>query len=458
LLRQGVRPMAFLPTPRQRVQHLLRRAGFGYSAAELEEYVRLGVDGTVDRLLNPAGVDDSATDATVTSILTAFATIDPMDQDLKRAQREALFRAWYVRMTASRRPLLERMTYFWHDHFATALAKVDRPDYMQRQNDTIRANALGSFRDLLLSVARDPAMLVYLDNRSNVKARPNENYARELLELHTLGQGNGYTETDIKETARALTGWRIENGDAIFTPSRHDTGEKTVLGKRGAFDEIGIVDLLAAHPGTAEYVCDKLVRFFVRPDGDAALARRAADRFMATGGNIREVMRTILLADEMYSAAAYRSQIKSPTELIVGAERALELATDGRGEIDVARRMGQLLYEPPNPAGWTGGPEWVNATTMLARSNFANDITGLRKVGADVPALLRKYGATVSATAVVDFVLDLLVGGDANGETRAVLVEHAGGEAHFNFEEAARDGRLNGVVYLALSMPLYQVA
>jgi uncharacterized protein (DUF1800 family) len=330
---------------------------------------------------------------------------------------------------------------------------------MQRQNDTLRANALGSFRDLLLSVARDPAMLVYLDNRSNVKGRPNENYARELLELHTLGQGNEYTERDIKEAARALTGWRIENNEGMFTPARHDPGSKTILGKTGTFDEVGVVELLAAHPGTAKYVSDKLVRFFVHPDGDAALTARVADRWVATNGNVREVVRVILLSDEMYSEAAFRSRIKSPTELIVGAKRALEVATDGRSEIDVARRMGQLLYDPPSPAGWTGGMEWINATTILTRSSFANDLTGLRaRAGVDVPGLLRRHGATGSAGVVADFVLDLLVGGRADAETRTVLIEHLGGDAHFNFEEAARDGRLNGLVYLALSMPLYQVA
>ncbi|MFA7296741.1 MAG: DUF1800 domain-containing protein, partial [Dehalococcoidia bacterium] len=334
--------MAALDTSRAKIQHLLRRAGFGYRAGELDEYVALGLAGTVERLLDPPP-EDVAVDAAVMRLLAPFDG-PALDRDLDRERRAALYRAWYVRMAGTRRPLVERMTYFWHDHFATSLSKVTWASLMQTQNDTFRRLALGSFEELLLAIARDPAMLLFLDNRTNSRTRPNENYARELMELHTLGEGNGYTETDIKEAARALTGWRLaEDGTAVFRRPEHDPGTKTVLGKTGTFNDADIVHLLASHRGTARYVTDKLVRFFVRPDGHAALAARAADTYMATNGSIREVLRTILLAPEMYEPAAYRSIIKSPTEVMVGLRRALEAPLESRAETETGRLLGQLI-------------------------------------------------------------------------------------------------------------------
>lgn len=449
--------MAALDNSRAKIQHLLRRTGFGYRASELEEYVGLGLAGTVDRLLNPPP-EDVALDAVVERILTPFAG-PALDRDLDRERRAALYRAWYVRMAGTRRPLVERMTYFWHDHFATSISKVTFASLMQTQNDTFRRLALGSFEELLLAVTRDSAMLIFLDNRTNSRTRPNENYARELMELHTLGEGNGYTETDIKEAARALTGWRLtEAGEAIFRRTEHDPGTKTVLGKSGQFNDADVVRLLASYRGTARYISDKLVRFFVRPDGHEALAARATDTYMATNGSIREVLRTILLAPEMYEPAAYRSIIKSPTEVMIGLRRALEAPLDSRAETEFGRALGQLIYDPPNPAGWTGGGDWINATTILGRANYASRITALRAdANPDIPALYRRYRVTGSATSVVDWTLDLLVGGDVEEDTRGLLIDHLGG-MHFDFEAAARDGRLHGMVYLVASMPLYQIA
>lgn len=444
-------------TERQRVQHLLRRATFGVSARELEEYVALGTSGTVEALLRPEAVDDPAADAAVALAAAPF-DLDPADPEVRRQQRGALHRAWLTRLVLTRRPLLERMTYFWHDHFATALGKVNNPLLMHRQNATLRAHAIGSFEALLLAVTRDPAMMIYLDNRSNARTAPNENYARELLELHTLGEGGGYSEADVKQAARALTGWRLQDDSAVFRPQQHDPGRKTVLGQTGTFDDAALIALLARHPGTARYICDKLVRFFVRPDSSPDLVGRATEVFTRTNGDIREVMRAILLSPELFEGPAYRSIVKAPAEFVIGVARALEVKTDGTPEFDAARRIGQTLFDPPNPAGWPAGPAWVNATTILARSNYASDITRLRGAHvADVPALLRPHGVTGSAEEVVDFLLDLLVGGDVPPSTRSVLIDHIGGPTHFRFEQAARDGTLHGLVYLILSMPLYQV-
>lgn len=445
-----------LDTERRRIQHLLRRAGWGYSAAELREYLALGLEGTVDRLLHPERVDDSASNAAIEALI----------EDDPREKRGALIGTWYLRLLTTKRPLLEQMTYFWHDHFATAIHKVGNPGLMQVQNETLRRLALGDFRELLAAVTRDPAMMVWLDNRTNVKGAPNENYARELLELHTLGEGELYTETDIKEAARALTGWVVDGqrrtgGDARarFVPRRHDAGEKTFLGGTGNLDDTDIVEILASQPATAAYVGRKLWRFFAVPDPTPALVDRTTEAYFASDRSIAEMVRTILLSEEMYSPEAYRWRVKSPVELVIGAERALELSAPLRREPQFTKQMGQLLFDPPNPAGWPEGGAWINSNTILGRANFANELTRARgRAVFDPLASLERYGATGSAEEIADFLLDLLVGGDADARTREVLIEHLGGAHHFDLETAARDGSLAGAVYLVLTMPLAQLA
>jgi uncharacterized protein (DUF1800 family) len=444
-----------LRSERQRVQHLLRRAGFGYSPAELEEYLALGLEGAVEQLLRPETVDDSL----VRLALDAAVEEDP------REKRAALFQWWHLRLLLTRRPLLEKLTYFWHDHFATGIHKVGDAGLMLEQNETLRGHALGSFHDLLLAVTRDPAMMVWRDNRSNRKGAPNENYARELMELHTMGEGSGYTESDVKEAARALTGWRLTSRDegprrAFFSPRHHDGGQKSVLGTTGRLDDAALIDVLAEHPATVEHIGRKLWQFFAVPNPGPGQLARTSEAYRAHHGSIREVVRVILLSPEMYSDAAYRWRIKSPVELVIGAERALGAESRGRSEVSRTRGMGQVLFDPPSPAGWPGGPAWVNSTTMLARANFAADLTGRKPRGVhlDLPATLERSGATESAEAVVDWVLDLLVGGDVDATTRELLVEHLGGPHHYDFEKAARSGAVHGMVYLALSMPLYQLA
>ena len=442
--------MVGLVTERQRVQHLLRRAGFGYSAAELEEHLALGLDGAIERLLAPERVDDSPAEAAIAA------------QQLDTAERnQDVFREWHLRIQHTRRPLLERMTAFWHGHFACSFRKVPI-ELMHVQNQTLRAQALGSFPELTLAVTRDPAMMVELDNRMNAAGSPNENYARELMELFTMGEGRGYTEVDVQEAARALTGWRFSRRSGVLrVPRLHDDGEKTVLGVSGPLTDEDVVAIVAARPETAEFIAGKLWRHFAGEEPEPAAVQRVAAAYASSGGDVRAMLRAIFKAPEFYSERAYRSLVKSPVELIFGTLRALEITTSGREETAHARRMNQLLYDPPHPEGWPEGAAWLNSTTMLARSNFANDVTRQtrrRRPGADLGALLRRAGADGSAAEAVDWTLDLLVGGDVDAETRGVLVEHIGGAHHFDFEAAAADGRLAGMLYLALSMPLYQVA
>ena len=449
-----------LSTERQRIQHLLRRAGFGYSPEELREYLALGLQGSVDRLLNPEGVDDSAAEA------AASAYRDAALQD-----RGALLSTWQVRMVQTRRPLLEKLTYFWHDHWATGIRKVGAPSFMLVQNETIRAGALGKFRDLALAVTRDPAMMIYLDNRDNVAKAPNENYARELMELFTLGEGVLYTERDVKEAARALTGWRITSAkptpDANFpvatgvaiAPRQHDDGMKTILGETGKFGDTDVVRIVTSKRECADYIGAKLWRFFAVSDPTDDMLDRTTAAYFANDTSIRAMLRVILLSPEMYSDAAYRWRIKSPVENVVHPLRALGLTDRAARAQRDTQTQGQLLFDPPSPAGWDWGEAWINSNTLLARANFANDLTRRGRAGqsVDAAALLQANSATRTAAQAVDFVLDLVVGGDVDPDTRATLIEHVGG-VHYDFAQATKSGALQGLLYLVLTMPLAQLA
>ncbi len=449
-----------LSTERQRIQHLLRRAGFGYSPDELREYLALGLEGTIDRLLDPERVPDGDVDVEAADIRASA-----------QQSRVSLMNLWHGRMVFTRRPLLEKLTYFWHDHFATGIQKVGNPSFMLMQNETLRAGALGKFRDLTLAMTRDPAMMVWLDGRASLATAPNENYSRELMELFTLGEGILYTERDVQEAARALTGWRVRSAkqtpDAnfpiptgvILIRRQHDDGEKTVLGQTGKFGDEDIVRIVTSRPECAALIGAKLWQFFAVPAPTPEMIQRTTDAYFTHETSIREMLRVILRSPEMYSEAAYRWRIKSPVEHVIHATRALELTGRTPRIARDTRNEGQALFAPPSPAGWDWGEAWINSNTALARANFANEITRRGRAGltVDAAALLEVNRATESAEAAVDFALDLLVGGDVDADTRNTLIEHLGG-VHYNFAEASRTGALQGLFYLVLSMPLAQLA
>ena len=453
-----------LTTERQRIQHLLRRAGLGYSPDELREYLALGLEGAVDRLLNPERVDDSAAEN------AAAAFREKALQD-----RQALLATWHARLVLTKRPLLEKMTFFWHDHFANSIRKVNAPAFMLVQNETLRAGAMGKFRDLAQAITRDPSMMVYLDNRDNVAKAPNENFARELFELFTLGQGVVYTEKDIQEAARALTGWRVtaakptpdatfnEPTGVVFTPRQFDNGSKTIFGQTGRFGDEDVIRIVTQRRECAELIGRKMWQFLAVKQPTPEMLQRTTDAYFANDTSIREMLRVILLAPEMYSDQAYRWRIKSPVEHVVQTVRTFGL-TDRIGRIGRDTQVqGQQLFDPPTVAGWDWGEPWINSNTILARANFANDVTRRGKPGQaetmslDAAALLQAHGATRTAEQVVDFVLDLFVGGDVDADTRKTLVEHIGG-VHYDFAAASRSGQLQGLFYLVLTMPLAQLA
>jgi uncharacterized protein (DUF1800 family) len=367
-------------------RHLLARTGLGPTDAEVRAYAALTREAAVSRLLQ-----DTQTVAVTpppASATGASALRPPRGESASEAERKAFvqlqrregleLRAWWLQeMTATPSPLTERMTLFWHNHFVSGQPKVRISRLMYRQNVTLRANALGNFGILLHAIAKDPAMLVYLDSVRNRKGAPNENFAREVMELFTLGEGN-YAEQDVKEAARAFTGWSLdrEGGQYVFRPFLHDNGTKTVLGKSGRFDGDAVLDILLARPETAQHVTAKLWREFVATDVDPVEVRRIAARFRESKYDIRVALREILTCEAFYATENRGTLVKSPVELVVGTLRSFDLRPDQALPFAIAAAgMGQNLFSPPNVKGWPGGETWINTTTLLARKQFVDRFT-----------------------------------------------------------------------------------
>jgi uncharacterized protein (DUF1800 family) len=421
-----------LDNERGRVSHLLRRAGFGAGEQELAEYVALGFDGAVDRLLHDAGQPDAP--------------------DLTTPEEVGLQLWWLERMLRTSRPLLEKMTLFWHGHLTSALRQVQNPSWLQAQNELLRSHALTeSYADLLRAISRDPAMAAYLDLRTNRKQAPNENYARELMELFTLGIGS-YSEDDVREAARAYTGWSVGfDGKFAFLPAQHDSGPKTVLGQSGPLNGDDVSVLLAARPETARFMSRKLFRFFAYPDPEPALVERLAGVYAGSGGSIRALVEAILRSPEFVSERAYRALVKSPVEVLVGTLRRLGAERVPPQLAAQARQLGQELFNPPNVAGWFGGRSWINASTLLGRFNAQAGI--VNQLGGPVlggPAASALFAGAGSPTERVERALALLVDGDALPEERAALLAFAG--------NARGDEQDRGLLRLTMALPAYQLS
>ncbi|WP_435007357.1 DUF1800 domain-containing protein [Tundrisphaera lichenicola] len=393
------------------VAHLHRRAGFGAPWKILTRDLSEGPAASVDLLIEgePTGGDGQSA-----SEFAAF--LDAMGSRLgSSADPRRLRGIWLYRMIHTPRPLLERMTLFWHDHFATSIVKVSNPSAMQRQNALLRANALGNFKELLDQVGKDPAMLIWLDATANRRARPNENYAREVMELFSLGRGH-YTESDIREAARALTGRFVTNDRFSVLPAQHDGGVKTILGRTGNFSGDDLPSILLDQPSCAEFLARKLFRQFISEvdsPSDALIAPLAAS-FRESGYDIKATVRMILRSNLFHDPATRRKRVKSPVELTIGAIRSLEalkptVSADALG--DACSRMGQALYAPPSVAGWEGGPSWINSASLIARTNFALGLLSKddRDFGGrtDPTALAARHGFAEPAGAS-KFLLDLL--------------------------------------------------
>ncbi len=292
-------------------------------------------------------------------------------QDTMRQRARDLLEWWYGEMIATDSPLTERMVLFWHGHFTSAMDKVGVPYFMLRQNLLLRTYALGNFRELVHRIARDPAMLIYLDGQGNLKTHANENFARELMELFTLGEGN-YTEEDVREAARAFTGWTVDRrtGAAQYEVRRHDDGVKTLLGRTGTWDGDAAIDIILDQPQAARFIVTELWRELISPNPDPAAVSVLADQFRSNDYEIEPLIRSILTSDAFWNPAVRGALVKSPVELAVGTARLLGLTpSDAPAVVAAVRPMGEELFQPPTVKGWPSGSAWITSETLLARES-----------------------------------------------------------------------------------------
>jgi len=365
---------------REDARHLLARTGFGGRLEEIDRVAALDRRTAVERLL--AGTRTEARTPPPQNVdewIAPRRVRDLSDDERKMFQREQVERglalkAWWLQeMLVTDSPLTERMTLFWHNHFTSGLQKVRSSALMRQQNVLLRRHALGSFAELLHAAAKDPAMLLYLDSARSRREQPNENFAREVMELFTLGEGH-YSERDIREAARAFTGWSIDpdSGSYRWRPFFHDGGEKTVLGATGRMDGDDVIDVLLRQPATAEFVVRKLWREFASPEPDEAEVRRIASVFRDRQYSIRAALRELLLSPAFWAPENRGTLVKSPVELVVGTLRQFDVGVaDAAPFALLLRALGQDLFAPPNVKGWPGGEAWISSQTLLSRKQFA---------------------------------------------------------------------------------------
>ncbi|MGZ3838861.1 MAG: DUF1800 domain-containing protein [Flavisolibacter sp.] len=368
-------------------QHLLWRAGFGPSAGQLDDINQLSPSALFRSLqqasaAKPAFID--VTDDYLKGLAKELQEAGPKKQGLDKEERKNINQQtkyaikqlnlyWLNEMVQSPAQLREKMAFFWHGHFATRNLNVF---FQQGILDVIRQNALGSFRDLLHGVSKTPAMLNFLNANQNRKDHPNENFAREVMELFTMGRGH-YTEQDIKEAARAFTGWGVDRkGGFMFRPFQHDNGRKTVLGTSGNFDGADVLDILLAQKQTARFIAQKIYRFYVNDLVDPEKTEWLADRFYRNNYNISLLLEDIFTSDWFFEEKHIGAKIKSPVELLVGIRRILPMEIrNEEAQLMVQRVLGQVLFYPPNVAGWPGGKNWIDSSTLMMRMRLPQLIT-----------------------------------------------------------------------------------
>jgi hypothetical protein len=406
-------PTSEAPWDLRRVVHLHRRAGLGASWAELQRDLADGPEASVTRLLEghsrPAGAPTPEDFERTAAVLGEAATASSDPGRLKAW--------WFYRLLFSPDPLGERLTLMWHNHFATSIQKVGDPALMRRQNETSRRLARKPFGELLEAMVHDPALLIWLDAPANRKGHPNENLARELMELFTLGIGH-YGESDVKETARALTGWTVTDGEFREAAARHDDGEKTILGKSGRWAGSDVVRILLDTPATAHRLAWRLCDTFMgegtvgRPEIDAL-----SDGLRAHHLDIGWGVETVLRSRAFFAGSNIRTRVLGPVEFIGGAVRALELLDPPPSTLvlaDWCARLGQDLFNPPNVGGWPGGRGWLSARSLIGRANFATALVEGRGVGRDAPldpvALALRYGRGRDGADAVRFCAEVLTG------------------------------------------------
>lgn len=389
--------------------HLLNRAGFGGSPSDVKAIHAMGRRKAVDSLLNPSESIDEIAPPVWSELENAREMMRAQREGIREAaekskdlppaeaaqvrrqaqranqrQRSELSREaeewWLNKIRMTQAPLREKMVIFWHDHFATSFQKVKQPAFLVWQNERFRQNAFGDFKALTIEISKDPAMMLYLDAQNSKKGSPNENFARELMELFTLGVGN-YSEEDIKQAARAFTGYRIdrEAGTVRFQKKQWDEGQKTVFGKTGAFKGDDVIEVIFQQKAAATYLPSKLWEYFVEDEPPAAVVEALGTHFRESKFEVGALLRAIFLSQEFYADRVMRNQIKPPVQFLTQMLKQLEIEKPPKGfELRGGRELGQQLFSPPNVAGWDWGKAWINTNTLLTRYNLAGIITNNR--------------------------------------------------------------------------------
>ena len=411
---------------RRDAAHLLWRTQCGASEADITRATGDGLEKTLDRLLTPPA-EDAAFAETAALLRQTASDADDINQ---------LKTWWLYRMTAGPAPLAEKMGLFWHNHFATSNIKVRSTRHMAAQNDLIRTHAVGDFKALLAGMARDVAMLIWLDGNANRYRSPNENFAREVMELFTLGVGN-YAERDIKEAARAFTGWHVRNDEYWFNRLQHDNGTKKIFGESGNFDGGDVLRLCLKQEACPRFLAMRLLKEFVMPNPDDAAITAVARSIRAHDFQMTPVLRALLGSQLFFSAAARHSIIKSPVQFVLGTYRALDVRPNLKTTAQIIAGLGQDLFQPPTVKGWEGGRLWITSATLLQRANFASSLT-----------TSETYGRISTPLTEVEPLAEILLARDADIAPAASFFAKASG---------SRDGRARGALQLLLTMPEYQL-
>lgn len=500
----SLRPISEKDWSREKAAHLLRRAGFGGTPEKIDELAALSLSAAVDRLVDfnsipydiaPPPIDDELFDMPDRAELRQLSkeAREAAQQERRKKDRRAfeeLRLYWLERMIESPRPFEEKMVLFWHGHFTSGYREVQRIAFMKEQDDFLRRNALANFKDLLLGISRDRAMLIYLDGRNNVKSHPNENYARELMELFSLGVGN-YTENDVKEAARAFTGWTFTDEGFIFRPRNHDDGPKQFLGQQGNFNGEQIIDIILAQPACPRWLARKLLVFFCVPDPDRKLIDALAAEIRKHKYEIKPVMKALFKSEAFYSETAQASLVKSPTELVVCAARQFGLSIHNLVAAERAlAQMGQELLQPPNVKGWPGGKAWINSATLFLRYNTISTLInggGGRPKAADNDdtndEMMMKDGKRVArsrmnggaqpaydplpllrnlelknADQIVEYYANHLLVNPLDSDKRTQLVNYLSGDKNsFSLDDKQAAQRIRMMLDLLCSTPEYQL-
>jgi hypothetical protein len=424
-------------TQDQSVYHLLRRTGFGPSRAEFLRAQAEGFFATLSRLLDDGGITES---------------LDPtggLGSTFDATRLDHVRQAWLYRLAFSQKQLREKMTFFWHNHFATSIDTVNDIGFMTRQIDFLRANALGNFGTLLHGIAKDPAMMILLDTRLNSKSAPNENFAREVMELYTLGEGNGYSEDDVKQAAKTFTGWRFrtsddpggrwKKGDFYINTSQQDTSTKTIFGQLLPYSlDQGekFLDRLLQHPNTGPFLARKLYRFFVSDTFDEPTVAAVAARYYASGYSVAAMLETLFTSAAFVSETAYRSRVKNPLEFVLGLVKQLGLVNASGTPmvpyplvVNQLRTLGLELYDPPSVKGWPDGAEWLGTTPLLNRANFVNTLLNATSQGKPTYFDAVAYCNATGQTTIDGLIASLgnrLLDGDLSKPFRDAVIAYSG--------------------------------